>query len=153
MVEIASRGGGDQLQGLCCMCACTSSATNRNALKLGLSGGINDKNQSIPGLCEGQTSIYEQSVGHGMYEGQACGECALIKCVNDTDASEQYKCLDKTPFIHQRVDNAFGTSQEVSVKSFCKRWGCTGDVQKNGGGYNKYQYIKNVDCISGKPIQ
>jgi len=125
--------------------ACTGTATLRSQLKTGL-----DK------TCPHTYS--EISVGHGMYPGQECGECVLLKCVDGPDADS--KCLDTTSFLHQRVDDPSGTSNEISVSSFCKRWGCSvggvrsqnsSDTQWSAGAKNFYSY-KKADCTTGNPI-
>ena len=131
-------GSGDSTCG-----ACTGTATERNNLKTGL-----EKTCPI--------TYAEISVGHAMYPGQLCGTCVLLKCVDGPDADS--KCLNTTSFLHQRVDNPYGTSHEISVSSFCKRWGCgkprsktPSDNQSNAAAKNFYSY-KKADCKTGKPI-
>ena len=117
---------------------CTNTAAKIKGLQQGLDTVCNEKGSR------------EISVGHGMYPGQNCGDCVMLKCVDSSDGApaNATKCKDNTPFLHIRVDNEYGTSQEVSDDSFCKRWGCIKGQQENAAANNYYAY-KKVSCQSG----
>ena len=126
-------------------CEYTSSASCGSCFSLGL--------PSILGTVCKQPQAEKMSFGHGMYPGQPCGTCVLVKCVTpDLDIYPQAThCLDTSEFLHMRVDNPHNnSSQEVSDDQFCKRWGCSGSprVATSAAANNWYEY-KEADCATG----
>ena len=63
-------------------------------------------------ICQPSFPIDDISVGHGMYDGQLCGECVCIRC----DPQSDQGCQSEEPFLHMRQDDPYGSSNEVSAK-------------------------------------
>lgn len=109
---------------------------------------INGFMAGIEQICVPTFDIDDISVGHGMYDGHACGECVCIKC--DPTNSEG-GCKSEEPFLHMRQDNPWGSSNEVSEKYMSSdsdeaRWYTNGEQSKTWYLYKKVDTCDPTLC-------